>query len=188
MEIITKIADNFVSEYIEHSVSNYIEIIEQAKSKLYAIDSQKDKIKFLNIILEANNKAYDRHKPKCSAPDKCQTNFAHESINYFLQQELNRLGIQLNEDTFTSDEKNNSESKLDNVLKDLEELKMGNQIIYDDIMQEINEMKELYFLGKKNWYQLLAGKCLSMVASGIISETVSKAIIKSIEPEIQKLI
>ena len=188
MEFITKIANNFVTENLAHSVSNYPEIIDEAKRQLYKIDAQLDKIKFLDIILEANNKAFDRHKLKYTSPDKCLTNLGHESINFYLLQELDRLGIQINEDTFSNEEKSSAETKLDKILKDLEELKLGHQIIYDDLMKEMNELKELFFLGKKNWYQLLAGKCVSMVASGIISETVSKGILNSITPIVTKLI
>ena len=39
---------------------------------------------------------------------------------------------------------------------------------------EIEELKNLYVLGKKNWKQLLLGKTGEMVSSGIVSEEVSK--------------
>lgn len=67
-------------------------------------------------------------------------------------------------------------------------MKAGQQVIYDDLLKEINELKELYFLGKKKWHQILVGKGVDMVSSGIISETVSKQIINSIEPALTKLI
>jgi len=188
MDIITKFADRFVQRHLKGRIDKYAEIIEAAREQLYDIDDQLDKIKFLNIILEGNNKTYDRHKPDCTAPDTCPINLAHESISYFLAQELARLGVQLNEDTFTIDEKESADSKLDKILKDLEVLKMGHQIIYDDLKKELDELKELYFLGKKKWHQLFSGKCLEMVASGIISETVSKQIINAVEPTFTKLI
>lgn len=188
MDIIAKFADEFVQRHLNVRITKYAEIIEAAREQLYDIDNQLDKIKFLNIILEGNSKAYDRHKPNCTAPDTCPINLAHESISYFLAQELAKLGVQLNEDTFSIDEKESADSKLDKILKELEELKMGHQIIYDDLKKELEELKELYFLGKKKWYQLFAGKCLGMVASGIISETVSKQIINAVEPAFTSLI
>lgn len=188
MDVITKFAEKFVQLHLNGRVNKHTKIIEAARGQLYDIDNQLDKIKFLNIILEGNNKAYDRHKPECESPNNCPTNLAHESVTYFLAQELSRLGVQLNEDTFTFEEKETADSKLDKILKDLEELKMGHQIIYDDLKKEIDELKELHFLGKKKWHQLFAGKCLEMVTSGIISETVSKQIIKAVEPTFTKLI
>ncbi len=188
MDVITNFADKFVQRHLNGRINKYTEIIEAARKQVYDIDNQLDKIKFLNIILEGNNKAYDRHKPECNAPNTCQTNLAHESITYFLAQELSRLGVQLNKDTFTVDEKETADIKLDKILKDLEELKMGHQIIYDDLKKELEELKELHFLGKKKWHQLLVGKCLEMVTSGIISDTVSKQIISTVEPTFVKLI
>ncbi len=188
MDIIKKISEKFIQRYLNGRISKYAEIIEAARTQLYDIDNQLDKIKFLNIILEGNNKTYDRHKPNCQSPENCDVNFAHESISYFLVQELNRLGVQLNEDTFTVDEKDIADSKLDKILKDLEDLKMGHQIIYDDLLKEMNELRELYFLGKKKWHQLFTVKCIEMVTGGIISETVSKQIIESLGPTLTKFI
>lgn len=141
MDIVKKIADKFIQHHLNGRITEYDEIIDAAKGQLYDIDDQLDKIKFLNVILEGNSKTFGKHSPVCKDPDNCSINLAHESITYFLAQELNRLGVHLNEDTFTIDEKDNTDSKLDKILKDLEELKLGHQIIYDDLLKEINELK-----------------------------------------------
>jgi O6-methylguanine-DNA--protein-cysteine methyltransferase len=47
------------------------------------------------------------------------------------------LGIQLNEDQFTKEEQFTAESKLDQVLKELETVKLGHQVIYKDLMKEL---------------------------------------------------
>lgn len=188
MDVIAKFANRFVQRHINGRIRNYDEVIEAAKEQLYTIDNRLDKIKFLNIILEGNNIVYDQHKPNCTAPDTCHINLAHESITYFLAQELARLGVQLNEDTFTIEEEGSVEAKLDTIIKDLGELKLGHQIIYDDLKKELEELKGLYFLGKKKWHQLFAGKCLDMVAGGVISETVSKKIITALEPAFTRVI
>ena len=73
-------------------------------------------------------------------------------------------------------------------MNKIEELKLGQQIIYDDLLQEINELRELYFLGKRKWYQILAGKFVDMTVSGVISESISKEIIESIKPDFTMLI
>ena len=39
--------------------------------------------------------------------------------------------------------------KLDKILSDLQTLKNGQQIIYEDLKEEIESLKELYILGKK---------------------------------------
>lgn len=177
MDIIATFAKKFIRNYLQGSITDYDEIIEAAKMKVYEIDNQYDKIKYLNLILEGNNVAYEIHKPSCKNPVDCPTNLAHEAVTYFLAQELSGLGVQLNNDTFTRQEKTSSESKLDQIIEEMEKLKMGQEVIYEDLKKELEELKELYFLGKKKWNQLFLGKCLEMVASGVISETVSKQLI-----------
>ncbi len=187
MDIIKETATRFATNHLRGRFTNYQEFIDLAKEKLYDIDNHSDKIKFINILLENNNTEYDKHKPNCTNPTGCPQNYAHENVTYYLSQELGRLGVQLNEDTFTVEEKAHAESKLDQILRDLIEVKLGQQIIYEDLNKEINELRDLYFLGKKKWYQLLVGKGVDMVASGIVSETVSKELIDTVKISFPKL-
>lgn len=188
MDIIVKLADKFVLHHLTGIVTEYVKVIDVAREQLNEIDSHYDRIKFLNIAMEGNARTYDVHKLDCKKPDSCRINFAHESITYFLAQELGRLGVSLNEDTFTIEEKDEADSRLEKILMDLAELKRGHQIIYDDLREEINELKELYFLGKKKWQQILVGKCVEMVAGGVIGETVSKQIIDEVGSTVTRLI
>jgi hypothetical protein len=177
MDIIIKQATRFTDNYFRGG-ARYQEILEKAKEIVNDIDNPLDKIRFLNIILERNNIDYEKHKPKCGDPLRCNESFAYEKVSYDLKQELSRLGVQINSDAFTSEEKKQHDSKLDDILYNLEILKTGQQVIFE----EINELRDLYFLGKKNWYQLLLGKSTEMVIAGIISETISKQIIESVKP------
>jgi hypothetical protein len=188
MNYIKKRADKFVERYIVGQVSDHQNVIDAAKSEIYNIDDDLDKVTFLRVVLEVNAKEYRDHLLVCSNKIGCPTNFDHESIAYFLTQELNGLGIRTNNDQFTIEEKADAESKLDQVLNDLQTLKDGHQIIYDDLKAEIDDLKELFILGKKTWFQLLLGKTREMVISGVISETVSKQITAELEKEVQKLL
>ncbi|MES2773892.1 MAG: hypothetical protein V4722_06890 [Bacteroidota bacterium] len=179
MDIILKQANLFAENYFNGGGSRYQEILDAATDKVSAIDNPLDKIKFLNVVLEKSNSEYEKHKPVCRDPENCSKNFAYENIAYFLTQELNRLGVHFNDDTFSDTDRQAAESKLDKILSQLADLKMGQEIIYEDLTKEISELKELYFLGKKKWYQLLIGKSTEMVASGIVSETVAKQIINT---------
>ncbi len=80
-------------------------------------------------------------------------------------------------DTFSEREIMDYSEKLDKIINDLDELKIGHEAIYDGLCEEIEQLKNLFFLGKRNWKQLLAGKTIEMVTGGIISETVSKELI-----------
>ena len=188
MSYIKKRADKFVQLYIDRQISEHKKVVDAAQTEIYDIDDDLDKATFLRVVLEANAGAYQEHLKVCTNKIDCPTNYNHESVTYFLTQELNRLGIRTDNDQFTTEEKIDAENKLDQILKDLQTLKDGHQIIYDDLKAEIDALKELFILGKKTWFQLLLGKTSEMVISGIISETVSKQIVSSLEKEVTKLI
>jgi hypothetical protein len=188
MNYVNKRADKFVERYISRQISDHQDVIDAAKSEIYNIESDLDKVTFLRIVLESNAKTYQEHLLVCTDKTGCQSNYDHESIAYFLTQELNGLGIRTDNDQFTVEEKRDSESKLDQIINDLQTLKDGHQIIYDDLRAEIEELKELFILGKRKWFQLLSGKTADMVTSGIISETASKQIVTEFEKGFQKLL
>jgi hypothetical protein len=188
MDIILKKATRFADNHYNGGVSRYKEILDAVTEQVSAIDNPLDKIKFLNVVLERNNNDYEKHKPLCGDPENCTKNYAYENVAYFLTQELNRLGVQFNEDAFSDTDKQEAESKLDKILSQLADLKIGQQIIYEDLNKEINELKDLYFLGKKKWYQLLIGKTAEMVTSGIVSETVAKEIINTVKTTYSNLL
>jgi hypothetical protein len=77
---------------------------------------------------------------------------------------------------------------LQKLIEDINQLKIGQRIIYDDFSEEFEELKSFYYLNKKNWAQLLAGKITTMVAGGIVNETVSKDIVDLIEVYYENLI
>lgn len=188
MDIISKRASRFAEQHLRGGISGsrgHKRLIEQLDSELYEIDDTLDKIKFINIVLEKNNLEFENHKLECNNPSNCNENYAYENIAYDLNKDLKSLGVKISEDAFTSDEKRETELNLEQMLSDL---KNGQEVIYEDLMKEINDLRELYFLGKKTWMQLLLGKGVDMVASGIISETVSKGIIKSVENTLPKLL
>lgn len=178
---IKKRADKFVQLHFYPRLSEHKNVIDKAKNEIYGIDDDLDKVFFLRVVLEANAKAYKEHLLVCTEEIGCAINYNHESVTYFLTQELNRLGIRTNNDQFTSEEKIDTESKLDQILRDMQELKYGHQIIYEDLKEEIESLKELFILGKKTWFQLLVGKTTEMTVSGIISETASKAIVSALK-------
>lgn len=82
--------------------------------------------------------------------------------------------------------------KLDRMAERLKEemdvLKSGQELIYTDILSELDELRQYYNLPKKTWRQLLAGKLGEMVVGGVVSETLSKRIAEFINPAVEKLL
>lgn len=177
MDIVIEMTNKFIEENFDDRVPHHKSLLGSVEELLDSIDSQQDQIKILNLLLDKTNFYFEEHQKACKNPGECEQPYHHGMTVYFLTQKLNRLGVHFDEDTFTQNEKQQSESKLDKILKDLSEIKLGQEIIYEDLIEEINRLRELYFLGKKNWHQLLVGKCVDMVAGGVVSETVSKQII-----------
>lgn len=164
MDIILRRAQHFADNYFMDGVAQYEELLNPAKREANSFNNPMDKIKYLSFLLVRNNKYYAEHKLECKDPEHCRYNFGYENISYYLTQELNSLGIHFNDDTFTEKEKDQADEKLDQILKDLNDIKLGQQVIYEDLTNEINELREVYFLGKKKWYQLFIGKTIDMVA------------------------
>lgn len=184
MDFIKRKAKDFTDEHFLGGISSADHILSEAKSVVYDIDKGVDKIRFLNFILEKNNADYTEHLKVCRDKEDCPKNYAYEGVAYYLSQELDRLGAGIDGDTFTEAERNEAESKLDKILKDLNEVKLGQQVIFE----ELNEMRDLFFLGKKKWYQLFIGKSVDMTASGIVSETISKQMIEEAKRHLPALL
>lgn len=188
MNYIDTKAHDFVTYHIEGGISNDDDVIRIVKNDLYDIDNDADKLSFLSIILEANKKEYDDHLRGCKNLKGCPTNKQHEKVNYYLQQELGRIGFNPSNDSFTKEEKETFSEYLDKVLADLKDLKDGQQIIYDDLKAEIEELKRWFLLGKKNWRQLAGGKFTEMVVGGVISEATAKPILSGLKSLSQVLL
>ena len=188
MDFIKKMAEEFVSDYLDNRQPNSKKIIDSVKNMIYEISSVSDRIKYLSIVLEGNSRVYEQHKLICTKPVDCPNNFEHEAITYFLGQELIELGVVLDGDVFTKEEKREADDKLENVLSELQSLRDGQEIIYNQVVKEIEELKELYYLGKKKWYRQFMGTAVEMTVSGVISETISKSIIESFKKNILNLI
>lgn len=92
------------------------------------------------------------------------------------------------EEKFNYKERIALDKKLDNLGKEIFDLKLGQEIILADVMKELDELKSLYNLSKKNWRQIFFGKLTEMVMSGVVSETASKKIVELIIPQIKKLL
>lgn len=184
---IEQLGQKIVKDYIEHEISNSKRIVDLVLEEASNIRSIRDKIDFFSIILEANERELQLHLSKCPTPN-CDDKMNHDRVTYFLQQELALLGVNANQDYFTSEEKENFNNNIDKIIVLINQ---SNQLMTEQfkiLSDEIEELKNLYFLGKKNWKQLLLGKTSDMVASGIVSEAVSKPLFELAKDSLQKLL
>ncbi|MBP9134684.1 MAG: hypothetical protein KBF75_11695 [Saprospiraceae bacterium] len=186
MDVIVERAKKFAKVYVRN-YNDSDNISSKIYSELLNINNPGDKVKFIQTILEkANNDLID-HKLGCKK-ENCGYDFGVENIKYNLNQELEDLGVVLNEDTFTFEEKSSVDEKLDKILKDLNEVKLGQEMIYDDLKEEIEQLRNLLFLGKKKWHQLFLGFVVEKTTEDIFSATVSSEILKIMSENSDKIL
>lgn len=66
-------------------------------------------------------------------------------------------------DKLSNEEKNIIIDGLDELKSEIEKLRKGQEIIYDDFVDEIEELKSLInVLGKKNFSQIVKGKLIDI--------------------------
>jgi hypothetical protein len=187
MNIIQKQAITFTNRNMRDH-RNYKDFISDVRTELWEYNKVIYKIEFLEkIILEAKIK-YDEHLKICTQPEDCSKNIFYENVMFFLQEELEELEQDLTPVDFNQNEKKSTNEVLKKILDDLNEIKVGQEVSYNDLSDGFDELKDLYFLNKKNWMQLFNGKVSEMVAAGVVSETVSKDIVKILAKNYDKLI
>lgn len=183
MDIVEKQADRFIRIKYERFKSSK-EFIDDLKLELYNYYRPSDKIKFIERILLKARYDRDEHTKVCKNPQQCRELQDYESIVFFMQQELDDNGVD-NRNLFNSSESFEINTRVDewinelkNFRNDIEQLKIGQQLIYDDFIEEFENLKKQTYLDKKTWRQILMGKLFEMTISGVISESLSKRIIE----------
>lgn len=187
MNIIQKQATEFI-RFKMRDHRNYKDFIEDVRSELWEYKKDTYKIEFVERIIKEAKIKYDDHILVCTNKNSCPKNKFYENTLFFLQEELEELEENLTPESFNQVEKGTINKTLQIILDELNELKLGQEITYNDLSNEFEELKDLYYLDKKNWLQLFQGKVSEMVAGGVISETVSKSIVKILSENYEKLI
>jgi predicted CopG family antitoxin len=180
MNIIKEQANDFLGR-TSHSSGQYNDYMAKVISKLYDFKKDRYKIEFLHYLMQSFKEEEVEHEVHCKNPKTCTESKFYRQILFLLTEELEDIKKNTDEDPFYEKDKSEINDKLDDILAQFQTLKNGQEIIYEDLSQELNSMKEYFFLDRKTWSQLFIGKLTTMVSSGIITQTVSKEIVKMIE-------
>jgi hypothetical protein len=184
MNLIQRQADDFL-EYNHDEHGKYKEFVSAVKSELWEYNKTPYKIEFLERIMSGLKKGFDKHLSKCDKD--CDVKKYYENALFFLQEELEELETDIDSSDFSGTDKVQLNNALEKILSEMNTLKLGQQITYDDLASEFEELKDMMFLDKKTWSQLFIGKLAEMIASGVISETISKEIAESIKSNYSNL-
>lgn len=178
------IIQNQAKEFLEYNFNNgdlYKNFISKVRNQLYEYRKIPHKIEFINYLIKTVKIEYDNHLEVCYDLKNCDKNKFYENVLFFLQEEFEELELHLTPIDFNKDDRNNINDTLQKILDNLNTLKLGQEITYNDLFDEFEELKDLYFLNKKHWTEIFIGKLSEMVAGGVVSETVSKQIIELIK-------
>ncbi len=183
LNLIQRQADDFLLLADEITRLGYTSFIEDVRLRLYDYHKDIHKIQFLERLIIRFKIDFDNHMEVCSVTPKseCLENQIFEHVIFFLQEEMDELDENLDSKYFNENYRESLNSGIQEISERLQRVEGGQEVTYNDIMEELEDLKNLYFLSKKNWVEMFIGKFSSMVAGGMISETVSKELIEYIK-------
>lgn len=193
MNLIQRQADTFIERLMGFDVRPHgytKQTIDKVRSELFEYHKPAHQIEFLDRVIFRVNQGFENHKsvcPKTLNGGYCPLNDEYQDILFFVQNEVDKIYDYLTPGEFSKIERQNVSEGINKILEDLNIIKLSHELTYDDFQAEFQEMKDLYFLNKKTWLQLLTGKLSEMVKGGVIGETVSKQIIQTINGHSQQL-
>lgn len=158
-------------------------------SKLYVFRNERNKLDYLKVFQTEVSRSLEDHRSKCSQPNTCVIDKLHSTILFLVEQEIDDINQYYEyepkkEDKFSSQEESKIHSKLNEIFEKLKEQSIGQEILYD----EIEELKNHFNIGKKNWFQLFRVKFFDLAASGVIEESAIKPLVEYVRDEAQKLL
>lgn len=180
MNLIQKQATKFVSLKMNHG-KPYQDFIRQVIHEIGQYSRVSHEIEFIETVMFEVKKEYEDHLPNCTDFENCPRNFFYESVVFFLNEHRQELSKELTTDDFNQADVLRFKTRIDDIIEKLNKLELGQQITYDDFSDEFEEMKSYFYMNKKSWQQMLAGKLVEMVSAGVISETVSKEIVQVLD-------
>lgn len=185
--IIENDADSFFQEY-ESSLDLYqrfdnSEFRGKLERRLRLHDKAEDQFIFLKRLETKVDEEKAEHLQKCTFTgdkEKCPETLFYSGLKYFTQQVLNKVSKNnLSSEYFTVQEKAQQTSKIDEVLAKLNELQLGQEIIYNDI----EELKNLPNLKKKNFNEVVKGKIVDWGLKKVLDPQTLKWIFNKITDE-----
>ena len=179
MNLISKQAVKFTMYNLDVN-KNYQDFTKLVNQELLHYSQLSHKVQFIESAMCEVKKEYDEHLPNCNAKNDCVYDFFYESVIFFLNELRLDFSKKLTIEEFNDTDIIRYQTGIDEILLKINELQLGQQVTYDDFIEQFEEMKSYFFINKKSWNQMLAGKLLEMVAAGVISETISKNIVSII--------
>jgi hypothetical protein len=172
------IVEKEAKQFLRHFTKGRIITMETLKSKLteklYNFNRDKDKLFFLNVLRKEVENEKIEHEKTCNTPN-CSISEDNALGLFLIDQEIEGISEYYEykpkpDDEFSTQERVDLHNKLNIIADKLEEMGLGQEIIFD----EIDSLKENFNLGKKNWFQLLKGKLIDLGIKHILEVAILK--------------
>lgn len=177
MNIIEKEAKGFFSEFYGGVNTVTLGNLKLTlTSKLYDFNRNRDKLDFLKILREHIVLDKEEHLKICKEK-WCKMPEERDLGIFVVDQEVDSINEYYTfepkkDDVFTAEEESKLHSKLNEVIEHLSTLKLGQEVIFE----EIESLKNHFNLGKKTWFQLLKGKLVELTVEKVLEKTVVQEI------------
>lgn len=177
--IIDKEAKSFSKILFEDRLINSLtNLKDRLNTKLYDFQIDSYKIRFLNKLKDYISVALAEHNCK---KEQCSFEEEHKLGLFLVDQELKTIYSyfepELNyEDKFNKDEILLINTKLDQLLIEIEKLGIGQEVIFN----EVDEIRDYLHLGKKTTRQLVYGKLKDIVVTKGVEMAVAEPIFESL--------
>ncbi|PHS60288.1 MAG: hypothetical protein COB12_13465 [Flavobacterium sp.] len=188
MNIIEKEVEEFYEYgFLNSGIRQDLENIKSAlTSKLYNFNRDRNKLDFLKILRVKAINDKEEHMKSCTG---CGYDEARDIAVFAIDQEIDDINQfytyePKSEDEFSVEEESELHNKLNNILKKLEEQGFGQQIIFD----EIEDLKNHFNLGKKNWFQLLKGKVVDLTIKKVLNKTIVQEIYNTLSEGFEQVV
>ncbi|MGK0447792.1 MAG: hypothetical protein ACJA2M_001571 [Polaribacter sp.] len=188
MNIIEKEADGFYEyDFLTSGIRQDLENIKSAlSSKLYIFNRDRDKLDFLKILRVKAIKDKDEHMKSCPG---CGYDEVRDIAVFAIDQEIDDINRFYSyepklSDKFSVEEESDLHNKLNDILDRLEKQGFGQQIIFE----EIEDLKNHFDLGKKNWFQLLKGKVVDLTLKKVLDKTIVKEIYNQLSEGFEQVV
>jgi predicted RNA-binding protein with EMAP domain len=176
MNIIEKESEDFYEYgFLNSGIHQDLENIKSSlTSKLYNFNRDRDKLDFLKILRVKAIEDKEEHMKSCSG---CGYDKARDIAVFAIDQEVDDINRYYSyepksDDEFSTEQEADLHNKLNNILEKLEKQGFGQQIIFE----EIEDLKNHFNLGKKNWFQLLKGKVVDLTLKKVLDKTIVQEI------------
>jgi hypothetical protein len=175
MNIVETEANQFSKRLFRGGKTNTLENLKsKITMKLYDFNRDRDKLDFLKILRVNSIADKEKHMKTCNG---CGYDKEIDIGIFAIDQEIDDINRFFTyepkpEDEFSVEQESELHNKLNNILEKLEEQGFGQQIIFE----EIEDLKNHFTLGKKNWFQLLKGKVVDLTIKKVLDKTIVQEI------------